>query len=364
MLGVYIHVPFCEKKCSYCAFSSFSDFSQKGKYITSLCDEIEGFYRKGERIDTIYIGGGTPSVLNEDEITKIFSSLKKTFVIDDKCEITIECNPNSTTKEKLLAYKSLGVNRLSIGVQSLNDDDLKFAGRLHTGKEALKKIELAKEVGFKNISIDLLIGLPYSSEEEYEKNLQTIVGLGITHISTYMLQIEDNTPLKSMVLKNPSLLPDDDNLAEFASKTANFLKKSGFLHYEVSNYALKGYESKHNLKYWTGEEYVGFGLSAHSYLEGKRIANANDFDDYYKRKISGAEVLTQAQKIEEHIMLGLRCSNGIDKEYLKSQGFDIGQNEYYKDFVARGILKVEGQKVYLSEDYYFVNNFIIVSLLP
>lgn len=364
MLGVYIHIPFCERKCNYCAFSSFSDFSEKEKYISSVCDEIENFSRKGENVDTIYIGGGTPSVLSEDEITKIFTSLQRSFDITSNCEITIECNPNSMTKEKLLTYKSLGVNRLSIGVQSLNDEDLKFAGRLHSAGEALEKIELAKEVGFKNISIDLLIGLPNSTDEEFEKNLKKIVNSGIKHISTYMLQIEEGTKLKKIVEENPELLPDDDKLAEMASKTAEIFKKCGFLHYEVSNYALPGYESRHNFKYWTGEEYVGFGLAAHSYLDGKRMANAKNFNDYYERKNIEIENLTIAQKIEEHIMLGLRCLNGIDKKYLKLNGYDIVKNDYYKDFVKKGVLIDDGDKIYLNEDYYFVNNFIIVSLLP
>ena len=179
-----------------------------------------------------------------------------------------------------------------------------------------------------------------------------------------MLQIEEGTKLKKIVEENPELLPDDDKLAEMASKTAEILKKCGFLHYEVSNYALPGYESRHNFKYWTGEEYVGFGLAAHSYLDGKRMANAKKFNDYYERKNIEIENLTIAQKNEEHIMLGLRCLNGIDKKYLKLNGYDIVKNDYYKDFVKKGVLIDDGDKIYLNEDYYFVNNFIIVSLLP
>ena len=364
MLGVYIHIPFCERKCNYCAFSSFADFSQKTRYIDSLCQEIESFERKNEHIDTIYIGGGTPTVLEPFEMEKIFASLKKTFDIDKNSEITVECNPNSLSREKLLCYKALGVNRLSIGVQSLNDEQLKFAGRLHNSQQALDSIRLAREIGFENISVDLLIGLNNSNEDEFIKNLKILLDEKIKHISTYMLQVEDKTPLKSLIDQNPDLMPDDDNMVEILLKTADFLKKNGFLHYEVSNFALKGYESKHNYKYWSGEEYVGFGLSAHSYLNGERFANASNFEDYFSRKIASREVLTSAQKIEEHIMLGLRCSLGIDVEFIKSLGYDIQKNSNFQEFLKRGILFEKGDKICLNEDFYQVNNFVIVSLMP
>ena len=364
MLGVYVHIPFCERKCNYCAFSSFTDFSEKERYISSLCDEIENFEQKGKSIDTLYIGGGTPSVLSEGEIEKIFSSLNTTFKIEKDCEISIECNPNSLTREKLECYKKLGINRLSIGVQSLNDKQLKFAGRLHSADEALEKISLAKEMGFENISVDLMIGFPFSSDDEFLNNAEKLLKKDIKHISIYMLQVEDNTKLKEIVQHNPELLIDDDRMAEMASKMAIFLKKNGFFHYEVSNYALKGFESKHNFKYWTGEEYVGFGLSAHSFLKGVRYANSNSFEGYYQRKIASYEVLTEDQKIEEHIMLGLRCYYGIDKTYLKSLGYNIEESVYYSDYVKKNIIIENKNKVFLNEEYYFVNNFIIVSLLP
>ena len=364
MLGVYIHIPFCERKCAYCAFSSFADFSKKTKYIDSLCDEIESFYRNGERVDTIYIGGGTPSVLELSELEKIFNSLKRTFKISKNSEITIECNPNSINKGKLEFYKSLGVNRLSIGVQSLNDEQLKFVERLHNSKQALDSIRLAKESGFENISVDLLIGLPNSSPEEFQLQLKTLIDEGVKHISTYMLQIEDGTKLKRMIASNPQLLPDEDNMVDIAIKTSDFLKKYGFLHYEVSNYAISGYESRHNFKYWTGEEYVGFGLSAHSFLNGQRVANANSFNDYFESEIAYKEVLTDLQKIEEHIMLGLRCKCGVNINFLKTFGYDIEKNANFDEYLKRNVLIRKGDKIYLNEDFYHVNNIVIVNLMP
>lgn len=363
MKGVYIHIPFCEKKCSYCAFSSFVMGKDKiDEYILHLTKEIRK--RKGEEVDTIYIGGGTPSLLDESQIKDIFSALNETFKISKDAEITIECNPNSLTKEKAKLYKKLGINRISIGVQSLDDDKLNFVGRKHNSIQAKESIILAQKCGFENISADLLIGLKGEKEESFLRGLKTLIELGVKHISTYMLQIEDKTPLKKMVEENANLLPTDEENVDIFEKTAKFLRKNGFLHYEVSNFAKKGFESRHNKKYWSGEEYIGFGLSAHSFENGIRYANANTFKDYYQGKIALKEYLTDKQKIEEHIMLGLRCDMGIDIKYLEKLNFYIKENENYKDFIEKGILIEENDKTILSPDYYVINNYIIVNLLP
>lgn len=366
MLGVYIHIPFCKRKCSYCAFSSFSNMeNEKDKYISSLINEIKDFSQTGKRnVDSIYIGGGTPSLLSKEQISTIFNTLKESFIIENNCEITIECNPNSLTEEKLITYKNLGVNRLSIGVQSLNDEDLSFIGRLHDSKTAISAIRLAKAVGFDNISVDLLIGLKNSTSESFLSQLEMLIKEDVKHISTYMLQVEENTPLASQVKNNPDLLPSDDECVDIYSKTANFLQLNGFLRYEVSNFAKKGYESKHNLKYWSGENYIGFGLSAHSYINKTRFANSNNFEDYYSRKLALKENLTTSQLIEEHIMLGLRCKNGIDLNYLKNLNYDLENNKTLNDFVEKNILIKQNNKVFINPEYYGVNNYIIVQLLP
>lgn len=367
MLGVYIHIPFCQRKCSYCAFSSFvSSEEEKEKYVEFLLEEIETFSKKkkGEKckkIDTIFIGGGTPSLLDTDLLKKIVEKLKLCFIFDKNIEFTIECNPNSLTIEKLAFYKQLGINRLSLGIQSLDDDQLKFINRLHDKNDAIKAVKESLSV-FDNVSCDLLIGIKGMEKEKYLSSLKTLIDLGIKHISTYMLQIEEGTPLYQIV-KTRNILPNEEECIEVYNANVSYLKKHGFNQYEISNFAKEGYECKHNLKYWTGEEYIGFGLSAHSYINGERVANANNFNDYYNKKLAMRELLTKQQKIEEHIMLGLRCKKGIDKKYLKSLGYDIEKNNYLKEYIQNNIL-IENERIYLNPDFYGVNNYIIVHLLP
>jgi len=364
MLGVYIHMPFCERKCSYCAFSSFvSSEKEQEKYITSLISEIQHFSQKEKRnIDSISIGGGTPSLISVQLMEKLFNCLKENFIWSDNLEFSIEANPNSLTKEKLEFYKKSGVNRLSIGVQSLDDEKLKSIGRLHTSQQAIDVVKMAENY-FDNISVDMLIGLPNMKKEDFLKEIELLSSFNIKHISAYMLQVEEGTPLAKIVKNNPFVLPDDDDSVGAYEEMACLLKKHGFNRYEVSNFAKDGFECKHNMKYWTGEDYIGFGLSAHSYIEGNRFANAKNFNDYYVGKLSMQEKLTDEQKIEEHIMLGLRCNQGVDKEYLSRLGYDITKNENLLNFIEKGIIKEDKNRLFLNPDYYGVNNYIIVHLL-
>ena len=368
MLGVYLHVPFCEKKCNYCAFSSFVTANEeKERYIESLIDEINSFHKKYsdkkyKEIDTIYFGGGTPSVLSTSQFARIVDAIYKNFDVKN-AEFTVEVNPNSIDEEKLRVYKQKGVNRISIGVQSLNNEDLSFIGRLHDKNMAISSIKMAKKY-FKNISCDLIIGLPYQNEENFNAQIQTLIDCGVTHISSYMLQVEPNTPLEKMVKENRGVILDEDDTIKIYDSAVKFLALKNFKQYEVSNFALEGYESKHNFKYWSGEEYVGFGLSSHSLLNDCRIANASKFEDYYKRQNIFKETLGKKEKIEEHIMLGLRCCLGISKSYLKNLGYNIEDNEYVKDFKKREVLLEEEDKIFLNSKFYGVNNFIIASLLP
>lgn len=369
MLGIYVHFPFCEKKCVYCAFSSFVEKNREKEYISHLLEEIQDFAlsHKEEchkKVDTIYLGGGTPSTISNENITKVLEQIRENFILSEDAEITIECNPNSTTKEKLELYKKLGINRISFGVQSLNDDELKFLGRLHTKEGAKEKINLAKEVGFENISADLIIGIKGQSEESLLESAKELISLGVQHISSYMLQVEENTPLFDMVKNCPSLLPDDDECVKLYQSLVSYLGKSGFEQYEVSNFAKKGKMSKHNFKYWIGEEYVGFGLGASSYINRTRENNASTFEGYYKKEKSLSEKIDREKLIEEHIMLGLRCVNGISVGYLKSLGYDIEKNENLDFFIKNRVLKRENGKIYLNKEYFSVNNYIIVKLLP
>lgn len=367
MLGLYVHIPFCKKKCSYCAFSSFSCLEKIDEYVKALVKEIDAFHNtfndEGYKtIDSIFIGGGTPSLLEKEQIKPIFEAIKRNFNLSKELEFTIECNPNSLTDEKLQYYKENGINRISIGVQSLQNDQLEFVGRLHNKDEAIDAIKRAKKY-FDNISCDLLIGLKGASKEEFVEQLDVLSKLGIKHFSTYMLQIEEDTPLSKIIEKEPMILPDDDECVEIYNACVQHLKKLDFERYEVSNFAQKGYECKHNMKYWTGEEYAGFGSSAHSLLCGTRYANADGFADYYAGK-KVIEKLSKNHLIEEHIMLGLRCKMGISREKLKTLGYEIDKCSYLQEFIDRGILLDKGDKIFINPEFYGVNNYIIASLLP
>ncbi len=371
MLGIYIHIPFCQQKCKYCAFSSFVLTEQEQeKYIQKLLDDINNFHKKYPQekykmIDTVYIGGGTPSLLSIENLEKIISAIKSNFLLAKNYEWTIECNPNSISEEKLKFYKESGINRLSIGVQSLDNEALKFAGRIHDSDMAINSIILAAKY-FDNISCDLLIGLQGMTKDKFIFQLEKLVSLGVKHISAYMLQIEEGTPLKKMVDDKKVNLPDDEQSIEIYQETYKFLSDKGFERYEVSNFALKGYESRHNLKYWAGDEYVGFGLSAHSYIEGQRLSCADRLSLYYNDEGGFIEKLTEKELIEEHIMLRLRCKLGIDKNYLLSKGYDITKNINYAVFIEKGVIipSKDDNKVFINPQYYGVNNYVISSLLP
>lgn len=365
MLGVYIHIPFCESKCHYCAFASFvRSEEEQEKYINSLIGEIENFAKREKReIDSIYIGGGTPSIISISLMKKLFDALKDNFKFNKNLEWTIEANPCSLTEEKLKFYKQNGVNRLSLGIQSLEDAQLQAVGRRHSGKQAMEKVQLASRY-FENLSCDLLIGLPEMDKDKFLQQINWLCLNNVKHISAYMLQVEGGTPLVNMIDNKDIFLPDDDECIEVYDHMVKNLKNMGYQRYEVSNFAKEGYESRHNFKYWTGEDYVGFGLGAHSYLNGIRFANSSTFDGYYQRKLAQKEILTNNQKIEEHIMLGLRCKAGIDKEFLDKMGYNIEENEYFDDYIEKNILIKNNNKIKLNEDFYGVNNYIIASLIP
>lgn len=364
ILRIYVHIPFCESKCHYCDFASFvCDEKTKERYFKALLDEISSCKFKGSQISSVYIGGGTPSSVDEKYIERVLRGIKQNFVVDKDAEITIECNPASNSLEKLKKYRKMGINRVSFGVQSLNNNTLKFLNRRHNKKEAKNAIFDAKKAGFENISADLIIGV--DNGRALLNSAKRLISYGITHLSAYMLQIEEGTPLFEMVKseKVRKRLKLEDECVKIYDKFALFLQKNGFERYEISNFCKKGYESRHNLGYWTLDEYIGFGLAAHSYVDGKRIANPCDFEQYYagKRQV---ESLTNDQKIEEMIMLGLRCCEGFSLSAVKKLGYDIKSNKNFKFLLEKGCLKQNGDRITLNPDYYGVCNSIIVKLLP
>lgn len=359
-LSIYIHIPFCERKCNYCAFASFCESGDViDEYLETLCDEIRR--RKCSRpVKTIYIGGGTPSILSVEQIKKVVDCLYENFDIYDNAEFTIEANPNSITEEKLLAWKALRVNRVSIGVQSLKDKSLKKIGRLHDHKMAIEKIKLTRKY-FANVSADLIVGLEGETGKDLCGYALELLSLGVKHISCYLLEVYENTPIFNMI-RNKKYHPlTDEQTIEAFNKLSNFLVDKGMGRYEISNFAFEGYESKHNLNYWARGDYFGFGLSAHSFEGNRRYFNAATLDEY-KLGIIEDEHLETKEVIEEVIMLGLRCKLGVDLNKLKELGYDITKNPYYTEYLNQEILKEENGVLKLNPIFYHLSNTIISNL--
>lgn len=313
MKGLYIHIPFCLKKCLYCDFVSYVDCNDMHeKYVQSLCDEMKLY--KGEQIDTIFIGGGTPTILSPELLQRLLFFIKKNFDIINDCEFTIEANPKTLTKEKMNILKSNGVNRLSVGVQSFFDNELKAIGRIHSARDAVATILLARECGFDNINIDIMSSLPYQTPETLKKSIQKAVALGASHISCYSLIIEDNTPIARLYDEGVYTYPSEEIDREMYYTAKQALEDSGFSRYEISNYAKNGAECKHNLKYWQAVPYIGVGVAAHSFDGAKRYFNTSALSEYISgKRLESETMLTENEKIEEFIITGLRTKYGIDK---------------------------------------------------
>lgn len=319
---VYIHIPFCEKKCKYCAFCSFNLIKRKDIYIDALLKEVKYLY-KNEPLKTLYFGGGTPSLLDSADIERIIGQ----FNINSKTEITLELNPHNISPEKLKSFKKIGINRLSVGVQSFDDDILSKIGRNHNSKEIFKTIENIKLAGFKNYSIDLMYGLVEQTIKTWEKTLDIALELEPDHISLYGLKIEEGTYFSKFPPEN---LPDSDAQAQMYELALRKLSQK-YQHYEFSNFAKsKKYFSRHNLCYWNCQNYYGFGLSASGYIQNKRYTNTYNFSDYIKNPIKKEyKILSLQEQIEEEIFLGLRLNKGIDFNYI-NQKFNINIYQKYK----------------------------------
>ena len=326
--NAYIHIPFCVKKCPYCAFVSYNKLQKKSQYISALIKEINANY-KGEKLSTLYLGGGTPSLLKIDELKELVSC----FNISDDVEFTIELNPNKITIEYLQGLYDCGVNRLSIGIQAFDDNLLKQIGRLHSVQDALTVIENAKKVGINNISIDLIYGLPNQSMKDFEHSLLIAKDLDIKHISLYGLKIEEGTEFD---INTPLNLPDEDMQADMFLKSVELLEPSGFMRYEVSNFAKIGFESKHNTNYWKNNSYYGFGAGAHGYQDGIRYENQTDLDLYIENPIDKltTTLLTKEDILCEEIILGFRQVKGLNIKEINSK-FNIDFDKKYEDIINK-----------------------------
>lgn len=332
-IGVYVHIPFCKKKCDYCDFISYCNKDNLiDDYVQAVKAEIQSQNIKPE-ITTIYIGGGTPSYIDSKYIIEILEKIKEKNV-SSNAEITIEVNPGTVTKEKLEDYIKSGINRISIGLQTTNDELLKQIGRIHNFTQFLETYKLAKKVGFKNINVDLMLGLPNQRIKDLKESLEQIIKLKPKHISVYSLIVEDGTPIANKIEKGEMQLPDEELERNMYWFVKNTLELNGFIHYEISNFAKKGYESKHNLNCWNQKEYIGIGASAHSYRDITRYSNTENIEEYIENVNNGNfnrnKIIHEVQKEDdakkEFMLLGLRKIKGVDINQFKNK---FGDNPIY-----------------------------------
>lgn len=365
MIGIYIHVPFCLRKCPYCDFYSVcADKDLIDKYVKSVIRNIENYKDCNLHSDTVYFGGGTPSLLTAQQIEKIIITIDKSVTLSNP-EITMECNPSSADNEKLRDYKSAGVNRLSFGVQSADNDQLETLGRLHSFEMAAKSVENGVSAGFDNISCDIMIGLPNQTMSSFENSVERISDLPISHISAYMLKIEEGTPFDNESTKK--CVADEDLQCEMYLSAVDMFEKKGFKQYEISNFSKKGKESRHNLKYWRGDEYIGIGPAAHSFYNGKRFECPKNVTSFVNQPLQ-TKIITEysPNKLEEYVMLGLRLKSGISLKKLTelaNDDFIKNVSRKVKIFALNGLCNFNGDIVNLTPNGFLVSNEIIYQLL-
>ena len=362
MSGLYLHIPFCLSKCAYCGFYSIPSIKRKTEFLEALKQEI--VTRKdelhGEKVGTVYFGGGTPSILKVEEIETIFKILHEHFEIDPEAEITLEANPDTLSLDYLVALRQLGVNRLSIGIQSFFDDDLKYLSRRHDAQHAQACLVWSKEAGFENVSIDLIYGLPTSDADQWNRNLDRFLATGFPHLSAYALTLEPNSILTKQIEMGKSLPVNEDDAVRDYEILCQRMAQAGFLHYEISNFCKPGMHSRHNASYWFGTPYLGFGPSAHSYDGVSRRWNSASLEwrvESGKWKTENgernSEVLTPEQKYDEYVMLRLRTMWGIDLKYLKremGERFSTYCEQKAQSLIAQGRLSQTREFLYLTDE--------------
>ena len=372
-LGVYIHIPFCKSKCEYCDFYSIGGSRERrvtDDYLQALADHIRetGKLAPNYVVDTVYFGGGTPSFFGAENLCRILDEVHRSFRFAPETEITLEANPDSINLKSMKKLIHAGFNRISIGVQSDDDAMLKKLGRPHTFLQAKQAMETARKAGFTNISLDLMFGLPNQTQTAWQQTVRNVIALRPEHISCYALKVEEGTPLWSY--KDCAGLPDDDVQAQMYLSACQILREYGYEHYEISNFCKKGFASKHNMKYWSGEEYVGFGPTAASDFAGKRYTIVRDLHGYIdgirkKRAIlSECDTIAQRERAGEYIMLRLRTTNGINEaEYERKFLMPFASiHRLMKKFAEKGLAKFEKNCWTLTEEGWLLSNQIILTL--
>lgn len=373
-MELYLHMPFCVRKCAYCDFLSFpTDQETQNLYTRRLREDIDAMGKKNGDIpvDTIFIGGGTPSVPDSALIVGIMEHVRKAFHVAEGAEISMEANPGTVTREKLTDYRRAGINRLSFGLQSANDRELKLLGRIHTWAEFLESFHLARECGFTNINIDLMSALPGQTRESWKDTLKRVTDLNPEHISAYSLIIEDGTPFgeKYGSEEGRKLLPDEDSEREMYHETKRFLRDCGYERYEISNYAKPGRACRHNIGYWTGLPYLGLGLGASSYMDGCRFAVNSDMKQYLEEKpgmFTDVEKLTKKDMEEEFFYVGLRMTAGVSLPEFERR-FGVSAKDVYPGlmemFVEEKAAVFQGDRFVLTDYGLDVSNYIMAQFL-
>ena len=373
MAGIYIHIPFCKQRCSYCAFYSTTLYNIREKYVDALCKELimRKEYANDETIETIYLGGGTPSTLTMEQLQRICDTIYATYPLSSTPEVTIECNPDDLTPEFLAQLKRLPFNRISMGVQSFNDTQLKRLGRRHNADKARQAVQNAREAGYDNISIDLIFALPGSTITEWEHDLDSAIALRPTHISAYNLTYEDGTPMHRALERGDfAELSEEENIEQF-NMLITKLKQAGYRHYEISNFSLPGCESRHNSSYWNDTTYIGCGAAAHSYNGTSRQWNIADIQQYIKGIESSVpdfeiEQLTEEERYNDTILTRLRTAKGIPLAWMKEK-FNKELNNHLQHTaqkeIALGNLKNEDGHLSLTEKGIFISDAVIRELI-
>lgn len=366
--GLYIHLPFCLKKCGYCDFTSFENqYDIADQYIDGLTREMNWY--KGEEIDTVYLGGGTPSTLSAAQIERLLTAVRSTFAVDPNSEITMEVNPATVDLAYLQAMRQLGVNRLSIGLQSLNDDELAAIGRLHTAQQALDCVQQAQKAGFSNISVDVMFGLPNQTFDSFLDTIFTVANLDIQHISCYSLTLETGTPLYRQHINGQLNLPGEETERSMFESAVELFTTQGFQMYEISNFAKRGYQSRHNIKHWQRTPYIGLGVSASSCYRETRFENPHTFEKYFSMLEEGRNKFEVTELNEkdiqnEFLFLGLRMNEGVSIEEFKNKfGKDILElyGKTIRWYQNLGLLRVAGGRIQLTLKGMNVSNSIFTS---
>ncbi len=368
MTGLYVHIPFCKSKCRYCDFNSFANREKHiAPYFSALLQEAAAWSEreKGRKFDTLYFGGGTPSYINPALLGNTINTLLETFDFADDTEITIECNPATIDFDGFKILKESGANRLSIGLQSADNDILKTLGRIHSFEDFEECFHNARRADFDNISLDLMYGLPDTTMKDWEYSLNKAISFQPEHISTYALKIEEGTPFSKMELN----LPDDDLCADMYEHSVDVLEKYGFRRYEISNLAKPGYESRHNLKYWKRADYLGLGAGAYSCLGNKRFSNHPSLSDYISANgiaVRESEELSSAAQMSEFVFLGLRCTKGISLSEFKerfNQDIMTVYEKQIKKYTDWGFMTQNNDRLSFTDQGFFVSNTILADFV-